>query len=200
MSLNVSNYRADIDGLRAIAVLSVLGFHAFPSLFPGGFVGVDVFFVISGYLITRILRDELQSGGIRIGDFYARRIVRIFPALLVVLLACLLTGWYTLLAAEYQQLGKHIFAGAAFVSNLALWQEAGYFDVLSDKKPLLHLWSLGIEEQFYIAWPVVLWLLSKRRFLPEWVLGLALVSLAFSSFQVVHDRTQAFYSPLSRAW
>ena len=151
MTLKAAGYRADIDGLRAVAVLSVLGFHAFPSLFPGGFVGVDVFFVISGYLITRILREEMQSDGIRIGDFYARRIVRIFPALVVVLLACLLVGWYTLLAAEYQQLGKHVFSGAAFVSNLALWQEAGYFDVLSDKKPLLHLWSLGIEEQFYIA-------------------------------------------------
>lgn len=200
MTLKAAGYRADIDGLRAVAVLSVLGFHAFPSLFPGGFVGVDVFFVISGYLITRILREEMQSDGIRIGDFYARRVVRIFPALVVVLLACLLVGWYTLLAAEYQQLGKHVFSGAVFVSNLALWQEAGYFDVLSDKKPLLHLWSLGIEEQFYLAWPLVLLLLSKRRFLPGLILGLALASLTFSSVEVVHDRMQAFYSPLSRAW
>ena len=200
MRLNASDYRADIDGLRAVAVLSVLGFHAFPSLFPGGFVGVDVFFVISGYLITRILRDEIQAGGIRIGDFYARRILRIFPALLAVLTACLLTGWYTLLAAEYQQLGKHIFAGASFLSNLALWQEAGYFDLLSEKKPLLHLWSLGIEEQFYIAWPLLLWAFAKRRFLLALIVGLALASLAFSVFEVGHDRTQAFYSPLSRAW
>ncbi len=200
MSLKASDYRADIDGLRAVAVLSVLGFHAFPSLFPGGFVGVDVFFVISGYLITRILRDEMQHGGIRIGDFYARRVLRIFPALLVVLAACILTGWYTLLAGEYQQLGKHVAAGASFLSNLALWQEAGYFDVLSEKKPLLHLWSLGIEEQFYIAWPLVLWWFSKRRFMPVWITGLALASLAFSVFEVGHDRTQAFYSPLSRAW
>jgi len=133
MRLTASDYRADIDGLRAVAVLSVLGFHAFPTLFPGGFVGVDVFFVISGYLITRILRDEIQRGGVRIGGFYARRILRIFPALLLVLTACVLTGWYTLLATEYQQLGKHVAAGASFLSNLVLWQEAGYFDVLSEK-------------------------------------------------------------------
>jgi peptidoglycan/LPS O-acetylase OafA/YrhL len=146
-------YRPDIEGLRAVAVLSVVGFHAFPELFPGGFIGVDIFFVISGYLITSILLTESSNQGIQFLAFYARRIVRIFPALILVLAASLFVGWHTLLAVEYKQLGKHIAAGAAFVSNFSLWFEAGYFDRASESKPLLHLWSLAIEEQFYIVWP-----------------------------------------------
>jgi peptidoglycan/LPS O-acetylase OafA/YrhL len=132
------SYRADIDGLRALAVLSVLGYHFFPEWVPGGFIGVDVFFVISGYLITRILSDEFHQKGIHIGHFYARRIRRIFPALVLVLLFCFFAGWYLLLANEYKQLGKHIFGGASFTSNFFLWQETGYFDNASDTKPLLH--------------------------------------------------------------
>lgn len=195
------SYRSDIDGLRALAVLSVLGFHFFPALVPGGFIGVDVFFVISGYLITRILADEFHGSGIHIGHFYARRIRRIFPALLLVLLFCFFAGWYLLLANEYKQLGKHLFGGASFTSNFFLWFEAGYFDSASDTKPLLHLWSLGIEEQFYIFWPLLLWLLLKTRRAPrQSVLALALLSLVVSCYLVLTDRTQAFYSPLSRAW
>ncbi len=195
------HYRPDVDGLRAIAVLAVLGFHAFPTLFPGGFIGVDVFFVISGYLITRILLQESQDVGIRISRFYARRIVRIFPALILVLAASLFVGWHTLLAGEYKQLGKHVFAGAGFVSNLALWFEAGYFDAASESKPLLHLWSLGIEEQFYIFWPLALVAFTQyRRSLPLWVGAMLLCSLCYSGLVVWHDRTQAFYSPLPRAW
>ncbi|MDP3652777.1 MAG: acyltransferase family protein [Rhodoferax sp.] len=199
--MNKLNYRPDVDGLRAIAVLAVLGFHAFPTLFPGGFVGVDVFFVISGYLITRILLQAPQGEGIRIRSFYARRIVRIFPALIVVLAACLFAGWHTLLAAEYKQLGKHVFAGAGFVSNLALWFEAGYFDAVSESKPLLHLWSLGIEEQFYIFWPLALVAFTRYRCSPlPWVGATLLCSLCYSGLLVWQDRTQAFYSPLPRAW
>ena len=194
-------YRADIDGLRSLAVLSVLGYHFFPTLVPGGFIGVDVFFVISGYMITRILVDAHHAAGMHIGHFYARRIRRIFPALLLVLLFCFFAGWYLLLANEYKQLGKHIFGGASFTDNFFLWLEAGYFDSASDAKPLLHLWSLGIEEQFYIVWPLLLWLLLKTWREPrKAVLGLGLLSLAASCFWVYHDRTQAFYSPLSRAW
>jgi peptidoglycan/LPS O-acetylase OafA/YrhL len=194
-------YRPDIDGLRALAVLSVIGFHAFPEWFPGGFIGVDIFFVISGYLITGILLSESSTHGIGFLSFYARRILRIFPALILVLGACLLTGWYTLLAGEYKQLGKHIAAGAAFVANFSFWFEAGYFDKASDAKPLLHLWSLGIEEQFYIVWPFVLWLVLKaRRSSGRIVIFLAFSSLIYASVVVYLDRTQAFYSPLTRAW
>ncbi|MDI1246517.1 MAG: acyltransferase family protein [Rhodoferax sp.] len=194
-------YRADIDGLRALAVLSVIGFHAFPEIFTGGFIGVDIFFVISGYLITGILLTESATQGIGFLAFYARRALRIFPALILVLGACLLTGWYTLLAEEYKQLGKHLAFGAAFVGNFSFWFEAGYFDRLSEAKPLLHLWSLGIEEQFYIVWPFVLWLILKNRRSGERiVIALALLSLIFASLMVFLDRTQAFYSPVTRAW
>ena len=194
-------YRSDIDGLRAVAILTVVAFHAFPEWFPGGFIGVDVFFVISGYLITCILRQEMQSGRWSLASFYARRIVRIFPALVLVLLACLVAGWHTLLAQEYMQLGKHLGLGAAFLSNIGLWWEAGYFDKASEVKPLLHLWSLAIEEQFYIAWPPLLWLiLRSRRQAAGWVVTLAALSFMLSVWWVWGDRTQAFYSPLSRAW
>ena len=194
-------YRPDIDGLRAIAVLSVIGFHAFPSLLPGGFIGVDVFFVISGYLITTILLLEVQGAGIRILSFYAKRILRIFPALLLVLGTCLVFGWHTLLGGEYMQLGKHIFSGAFFASNLTLWSEANYFDNASVTKPLLHLWSLGIEEQFYIFWPLTLVLCARKR-LPsaKWLATVILLSLVYSCMVVLQDRTAGFYSPLSRAW
>ena len=150
------SYRPDVDGLRAIAVLSVIGFHAFPSAVHGGFVGVDIFFVISGYLISSIILKSLDRGKFDFWDFYSRRIRRIFPALVVVLLACLAFGWYVLLADEFQQLGKHTAGGAAFVSNVVLWREVEYFDTAAELKPLLHLWSLGIEEQFYLFWPLML--------------------------------------------
>ena len=158
-----SGYRADIDGLRAIAILAVVGFHAFPGYLPGGFTGVDVFFVISGFLISGIIFEELQAGRFSYAGFYGRRVRRIFPALIVVLLACFTAGWFALANDEYKALGKHMAAGAAFVSNLALWSEAGYFDAAAETKPLLHLWSLGIEEQFYVFWPLLAGWAWRRR-------------------------------------
>lgn len=133
-------YRADIDGLRVIAVLSVVIFHAFPNMLKGGFIGVDIFFVISGFLISTIIFSNLDSGNFSFVEFYSRRIKRIFPALLLVLIACFAVGWFVLLADEYKQLGKHIAGGVGFVSNLLFWQESGYFDNAADTKPLLHLW------------------------------------------------------------
>jgi len=139
-------YRADIDGLRAIAVLSVVGFHAFPRSVKGGFVGVDIFFVISGFLISTIIFGSLERKTYSFTEFYGRRIRRIFPVLLLVLISSYTFGWFALLADEYKQLGKHIAAGTGFVSNFALWKESGYFDDAAQTKPLLHLWSLAIEE------------------------------------------------------
>ena len=156
------DYRPDIDGLRAIAVLAVIGFHAFPTWVRGGFVGVDVFFVISGYLISTILLSGMERDSFRFSQFYMRRIRRIFPALIVVLLACMVAGWLVLFSFEYQALGKHVTGSAAFVSNFVLWNETGYFDKAAATKPLLHIWSLGIEEQFYIIWPLLLYLAWKR--------------------------------------
>jgi peptidoglycan/LPS O-acetylase OafA/YrhL len=194
-------YRADIDGLRAIAVLAVIGFHAFPSLVKGGFVGVDVFFVISGFLISSVIFESLDKGTFSFGEFYARRIKRIFPALIVVMTASLIFGRFVLLADEYKQLGKHIAAGAGFVSNFFFWQEAGYFDSAADAKPMLHLWSLGVEEQFYIVWPLMVYVASARRFNLVW-LGMTIVVISFVfNVGIVHgDVTHAFYSPASRFW
>ena len=145
-NLNLSHpkYRQDIDGLRAIAVLLVVGFHAFPGLVKGGFIGVDIFFVISGFLISSIIFESFDKGRFAFLEFYVRRIRRIFPALIVVMATCLFFGGLSLLRDEYVQLGKHIAGGAAFISNYLLWQESGYFDNSAETKPLLHLWSLGI--------------------------------------------------------
>jgi peptidoglycan/LPS O-acetylase OafA/YrhL len=157
-SLHHPKYRPDIDGLRAIAVLSVVAFHAFPLWLQGGFIGVDIFFVISGFLISTIIFESLERNAFSFRTFYARRILRIFPALTVVLVATLAFGWLALLADELSQLGRHALAGAGFYSNFVLWREVGYFDNAAETKPLLHLWSLSIEEQFYILWPLILWL------------------------------------------
>jgi peptidoglycan/LPS O-acetylase OafA/YrhL len=156
VSSPASRYRPDVDGLRALAVLSVIGYHAFPRVIRGGFVGVDVFFVISGYLISGLILEDLALGRFSYRRFYARRFRRIFPALIVVLAACLVYGGLMLAPDEFRELGKQAAAGAGFSSNLLLWSEAGYFDQNATTKPLLHLWSLGVEEQFYIASPILL--------------------------------------------
>ena len=198
----LTDYRADIDGLRAIAVLSVIGFHAFPEWVPSGFIGVDIFFVISGYLISKHMLAELGSGTFSTPVFYARRIKRIFPALILILLACAATGWVLLTPNEYELLGRPMAGGAAFVANFVFWKEAGYFDMLADTKPLLHLWSLGIEEQFYIAWPFLLTLLwhRARQRLGRILLGLLALSFLYSVWLVNREVTAAFYSPLTRFW
>src|SRR5215510_13541182 len=158
MAPPIDNYRSDIDGLRAFAVLSVVLYHAFPNWFSGGFVGVDIFFVISGFLISKILFTEIAEHRFSFAAFYGRRIRRIFPALAVCLVAVLAYGFVALMPSELAQLGKHVFFGAGFLSNIVLWSESGYFDGAASSKPLLHLWSLGVEEQFYIVWPVLLWI------------------------------------------
>ena len=199
--LSHPKYRPDIDGLRAVAVLSVVAFHAFPRWMPGGFIGVDIFFVISGFLISTIIFENLEKNTFNFIGFYARRIRRIFPALLIVLIFSYAFGWIALLADEYKQLGKHIAAGAGFVSNFVLWGESGYFDNSSDTKPLLHLWSLGIEEQFYIVWPFVLWLAWKKRF-NLLTLGILvwLTSFYLNIQGVKKDVVATFYSPQTRFW
>jgi peptidoglycan/LPS O-acetylase OafA/YrhL len=194
-------YRPDIDGLRAIAVLAVAGFHAFPAWIPGGFVGVDVFFVISGYLISTILLTSMERGSFRFSQFYIRRIRRIFPALIVVLLGCMVAGWLVLFSFEYMALGKHVAGSAAFVSNFVLWNEVGYFDSAAETKPLLHIWSLGIEEQFYIVWPLLLYLTWKRKIGTLVFLLLLLVTTFMLNVRTVaSDATADFYSPLTRFW
>jgi peptidoglycan/LPS O-acetylase OafA/YrhL len=194
-------YRPDIDGLRAVAVLSVVGFHAAPGRIPGGFIGVDIFFVISGYLISSIILKGLEAGTFTFLEFYSRRIKRIFPALLVTLLACLVIGYVILLDDQLKELGKHVAGGAGFVSNLVLWGENGYFDDAAVYKPLLHLWSLGIEEQFYIVWPLLLWVAWKRRLnMVATVSAVAFASFALNLYVTGNDPVAAFYSPFTRFW
>ena len=201
--LSHPSYRPDIDGLRAIAVLSVVAFHAFPSWMPGGFIGVDIFFVISGYLISTIILGSLAGEGFSYGEFYARRIRRILPALLVVMAATFVVGWYVLLADEFGQLGKHLLASAGFVVNLVLWGEAGYFDAAAGTKPLLHLWSLAVEEQFYIIWPVLLglaWRFGGGKGLLAWLWVVTILSFLLNVMGVHSHAAATFYSPLTRMW
>lgn len=194
-------YRPDIDGLRAIAVGLVVVFHAFPGVLPHGFVGVDIFFVISGFLISTMIFRQVEAGTFSIGRFYARRVRRLFPALVVVLAAVCIAGWRLLLPGELAQLGKHVAGGAGFGANLLLWAETGYFDAAGESKPLLHLWSLGIEEQFYLLWPVLLRLLWRPRF--NLLTGAILIAGASCYFNVIHVRLHAdavFYLPATRLW
>src|SRR6478735_3606336 len=162
-SLPSNRYRSDVDGLRAIAVMLVVNFHGFPLAMPGGFIGVDIFFVISGFLITGIIARELDAQHFSLVGFYNRRIRRIFPALIVVLCAVLVLGWLWMLPAPYAALSRDVAASAAFSANIALLLQSGYFDIESARKPMLHLWSLGIEEQFYLAWPLILLLAVRLR-------------------------------------
>src|SRR5262249_47175356 len=153
--------------------------------------GVDIFFVISGFLISSIILESLNKQSFSLIEFYARRIRRIFPALIIVLLITYAVGWFELFADEYKQLGKHISGGAAFVSNFLFWQEAGYFDNSAGTKPLLHLWTLAIEEQFYLIWPVALWAAWSRKVNVAWlILLIAVVSFGLN-LATVHQNPVA---------
>jgi peptidoglycan/LPS O-acetylase OafA/YrhL len=201
---NYLTYRPDIDGLRAVAVLAVVIYHAFPRLLPGGFVGVDIFFVISGYLISSIILKNLTTGQFSFRDFYARRIRRIFPALLVVLLATGFAGYILLLPDEFASLGRHMAASAVYVENFLLWQETGYFDTVSETKPLKHLWSLAVEEQFYIVTPLLLWGAYRyglrMKGLVVMLTGLAIVSFIANIFIVDQYTAFNFLFPMTRFW
>lgn len=194
-------YRPDIDGLRALAVLSVLFYHVDPLLLSGGFLGVDIFFVISGYLISLIVFRELAQGEFSFSHFYARRVRRLFPALIAVILACLVFGGFALFAEEYQRLGRHAVAAISFLLNFLLMREAGYFNVVSDAKPLLHLWSLSVEEQFYLVWPVLLLLAARVRLKTGVLLGALVVGSFAFALHLGQTRLDALYfHPLARFW
>jgi peptidoglycan/LPS O-acetylase OafA/YrhL len=194
-------YRPDIDGLRAVAVLAVVAYHAFPEAVHGGFVGVDIFFVISGFLITGIIARELGDARFSLATFYARRVRRIFPALIVVLFAVLVMGWLWMLPLAYRQLSSDVFASAVFSANIALMLQSGYFDVEAAKRPLLHLWSLGIEEQFYLAWPLILMFAARLRIgLIPVACVIGLVSFALNVTLIGSDPVATFYLPFTRAW
>lgn len=194
-------YRPDIDGLRAVAIISVVIFHAFPDLLMGGFIGVDIFFVISGFLISSIIFSSLERQRFSIVEFYVRRIRRIFPALLLVMLACIILGWFVLFADEYMHLGRHLTAGVEFISNFVLWRESGYFDSRALTKPLLHLWSLAIEEQFYVFWPLLLAFVWKRNFgFLKVTFAIAILSFFANIYLIGSHPVAAYFLPVSRFW
>lgn len=201
MTLIHLKYRPDIDGLRAFAVLSVIVYHAFPEILTGGFVGVDVFFVISGYLITGIISRNIQNNKFSFIEFYERRIRRIFPALIAVLLFTIFIGWHTQHTKEYKQLGEHVFGAAGFFSNFILYCESGYFDNAAETKPLLHLWSLSIEEQFYLFFPIILLLCTSRLIRQIKVVALILfASYSLNLYLTYSNSIAAFYMPFGRFW
>ena len=194
-------YRPDIDGLRAIAVLAVVAFHAFPSKVKGGFIGVDVFFVISGFLISGIIMSHLKNKSFSLLDFYSRRVNRIFPALLLVMTSVWAFSLLSLFPAELAQLGKHMLGGAAFVSNFVLLDEVGYFDSANETKLMLHLWSLGVEEQFYLIWPIILMICWKLRLkVLTSIVTVGAVSFVLNAYFAVANPSLDFYSPYTRFW
>lgn len=195
-------YRREIDGLRALAVLPVILFHAGFETFSGGFVGVDVFFVISGYLITTIILTELEQGKFSIVNFYERRARRILPALFLVMLVCIPFAWFWLLPSDMKDFSESLVAVSVFASNILFWRESGYFDTAAELKPLLHTWSLAVEEQFYVLFPLFLmlfWRLGKRWILV--MLGLVFVaSLAVAEWAAYAKPSAAFYLLPTRGW
>jgi peptidoglycan/LPS O-acetylase OafA/YrhL len=194
-------YRSDIDGLRALAVLGVVIYHAFPQALPGGFSGVDIFFVISGYLISGILYKGHREGGFSFGEFYARRVRRLFPALITMLVVVMGYGWVVMLPDEFSQMGKHVAAGGVFVQNVVYWKESGYFDVAANLKPLLHMWSLAVEEQFYIFFPLLLVVLWRRaKVLVPVMVVLLVVSFAVNVVMSVQNGASDFFLTPYRAW
>ena len=200
------DYREDIDWLRAIAVLAVVAFHfEAPAVF-GGFVGVDIFFVISGYLITGIIQSELQSGTFSFARFYERRVRRLLPALYAMVALTAIPSFHYLLTSERLEFFRSVAAVVTFTSNFFFWFQTGYFDHAAVEKPLLHTWSLAVEEQFYLALPLMLWGLLRltrgaRLALPVVLGALALASFALSVWLMKTDRSaNAFFMSPPRAW
>lgn len=177
-----SRFRSDINGLRAVAVIAVVAFHFKVDFFKGGFIGVDIFFVISGYLMTRIIFSKLEKDRFSIVEFYLARARRVMPALLVVSSLVLILGWFYISPTDYKILGKHVTSSVLFLSNFTYWSEAGYFDSSSHEKWLLHTWSLSLEWQFYMGYPILIVLITRyfKNHYKKILLGLMLFSYALS--------------------
>ena len=197
----MKEYLPHIDGLRGLAVLMVVLFHAFPRALPGGFLGVDIFFVISGYLITSIIVTDVQNGEFNLFKFLGNRIRRILPAFILVALTCLAVGFFSLFIQEYEQLGHHVATASLFVINLVLKNEINYFGNQAETTPMLHLWSLSVEEQFYLFWPLaILAIYAVGAKLRYWTVALFLLGWATSLLLATIDFSLNFYHPFGRAW
>ncbi len=195
-------YRPEIDGLRAVAVASVVLAHAGVPLVQGGFIGVDVFFVISGYLITSLILEDRDKGRFRLSTFYFRRARRILPALFVVLIACLPFAWWLLLPSQFIEFGRSMAAAALFLSNAYFWEKTGYFETSADLLPLLHTWSLAVEEQYYLLFPLLCMAVLRfaPRFFPYLLFVLGALSISLAQWGAVHLPDQNFFFTFSRFW
>lgn len=195
-------YRPEIDGLRALAVLPVILFHAGFEIFSGGFVGVDIFFVISGYLITSIICAEIEQGNFSIISFYERRARRILPALFIVMFACIPFAWLLLLPSDMKDFSQSMVAVPVFLSNFLFWRESGYFDSASELKPLLHTWSLAVEEQYYVLFPPLMLFLGRlgNRKLLFILILIFITSLSLAQLTAVTHPTAAFFLLPTRIW
>jgi peptidoglycan/LPS O-acetylase OafA/YrhL len=196
------NYRREIDGLRALAVLPVILFHAGFEAFSGGFVGVDVFFVISGYLITTIIQNDIEAGEFSLVRFYERRARRILPALFFVMIVCIPIAWLWLMPSDMKAFSESLIAVSLFTSNILFWSETGYFATAAEFKPLLHTWSLAVEEQYYVLFP--LFMMITWRFGKKWVVGLlaavAIISLGVAQWGALNNPSAAFFLLPTRGW
>ena len=195
-------YRAEIDGLRALAVIPVMLFHAGFEIFNGGFVGVDVFFVISGYLITTILIEDIEKNSFSLINFYERRARRILPALLLVMFTCIPFAWMWMLPNQMKEFSQSFVAVSLFVSNIYFWRESGYFAAAAEEKPLLHTWSLAVEEQYYLLFPIFLiltWRFGKNKVF--WMIVVfAAISLILSEWGWRNKANLNFYLAPTRVW
>ncbi|MBD9446708.1 acyltransferase [Rhizobium sp. RHZ01] len=196
------NYRAEIDGLRAIAVVPVLFFHAAIYPFSGGYVGVDIFFVISGYLITGILLNEIEQGSFSVVGFYDRRIRRIYPALFATIVVTAIAAAFVLYADDLKDFGQSVIATLTFMSNVLFWHETNYFAPNAEFKPLLHTWSLAVEEQFYVLFPLLLSVLAYRGRRSQFAVIAILTLISFAAADVASLRSpaSAFFLLPFRAW
>lgn len=198
------DYRPDIDGLRAVAVFSVVFYHYGARWLPGGFTGVDVFFVISGYIITFHSLNRMELGTFSIFDFYLRRIKRIMPPMILMVLAVLIFGWFYLMPSEYTELAKSASYAVLGLGNIYFYRNTGYFDQAAENQPLLHTWSLGVEEQFYLLWPLLLWvglpLVASRRSFRVALAAAVLFAFAYAVWRTNTSSKAAFYLPHPRAW
>ena len=194
-------YRREIDGLRALAVLPVILFHAGFEIFSGGFVGVDVFFVLSGYLITRLIVNEIHLGQFSITGFYERRARRILPALFFVMACSIPLAWLLLLPSDFVDFSQSLIANPLFIANFLFWMERGYFGIATELKPLIHTWSLSVEEQFYVFFPLIFTLIWKKTLLLYALLGLVIIGSLTASYVItnLHFDTAFFLLP-TRAW
>lgn len=201
MSKSGLEYRADIDGLRALAVTVVILFHLDVSWLPGGFIGVDVFFVISGFLITSLIKRRIEADSFSLIDFYERRFRRIYPNLVIVLAATSAVGWITLLPQTYRSFGRTLVWAALSASNFSFLENGGYFDPGVIAKPLLHTWSLGVEEQFYLVFPWLLMLAVRRGYRAPWLIaGTVVLSLALSIVAGMVDWAPSYFMLPTRFW